>query len=201
MLTAQAIEKLTILLQGRIPEAVETSRLQQADERVLAEKLNQLIELMGENHAIIDQLSRGNLNDITIGKGNFLASPFKELHSRLLHLTWQARRVASGDYKQRVDFMGDFSSAFNAMILSLEENEQSLRRKIEELENALAHITKLEKILPICSFCKRIRHKNTDPHNQDSWVQIEQYITTKTETQFSHSLCPECLARHYGEDE
>ncbi len=200
MLTAQAIEKLTVLLQGRIPEAVETSRLHREDERELAEKLNQLIELMGENRTIIDQLSQGKLSDITIGKGNFLASPFKELHSRLLHLTWQARRVASGDYRQRVDFMGDFSNAFNAMIVSLEENEQSLRRKIDELENALAHINRLEKILPICSFCKKIRPRDTDPYNQDNWVQIEQYITTRTETQFSHSLCPECLARHYGSD-
>lgn len=201
MLTAQAIEKLTVLLQGRIPEAIDASGLQGEDERELADKLNQLIGLMGENQTIIEQLSQGKLGDITIGKGNFLASPFKELHSRLLHLTWQARRVASGDYRQRVDFMGDFSSAFNAMIVSLEHNEQSLRRKIEELETALAHITRLEKILPICSFCKKIRPRDTDPYDQANWVQIEQYITTRTETQFSHGLCPECLARHYGGDE
>jgi signal transduction histidine kinase len=65
---------------------------------------------------------------------NFLASPFKELHSRLTHLTWQAERVAQGDYSQRVDFMGDFSRAFNFMVESLERKELQLHEKIGELE-------------------------------------------------------------------
>ncbi len=51
---------------------------------------------------------------------NFLASSFKELHLRLLHLTWQAQQVASGNYSQRVDFMDEFSSkAFNSMVVTV----------------------------------------------------------------------------------
>ena len=51
-----------------------------------------------------------------------------------MHLTWQAEQVARGDYSQRVDFMGDFSRAFNAMVESLEIKERELRERIEELQ-------------------------------------------------------------------
>ena len=60
------------------------------------------------------------------------------LHSSLMHLTWQAGEVAKGDYSQRVDFMGDFSEAFNAMVISLATHENLLRKKIEELEKSQA---------------------------------------------------------------
>ena len=81
------------------------------------------------------------MEDVTVPlPKNFLASPFKELHSHLQHLTWQAKQVAKGDYSQRVDFMGDFSEAFNFMITSLDNNEKALKRKIGQLEEALSHI-------------------------------------------------------------
>lgn len=200
MITEQTTAVLTALLQGKIPAKVETKALADQRDIALGETLNRFIGLMQDNMRIIENLSQGRLLDIKIEHTNYLASPFKELHSRLLHLTWQARQVASGDYQQRVDFMGDFSEAFNTMIVALECNENALRRKIEELEQALYHITQLERILPICSFCKKIRAKDQDPNNQKSWIPIESYITEKTEAMFSHGLCPECRQQHYGED-
>ena len=119
------------------------------------------------------------------------------LHSRLLHLTWQAEQVAKGDYRQRVDFMGDFSEAFNAMIAALEQHDRRLRQKIEELEDALAHISRLEGILPICAHCKKVRYAGTDPKDPDNWVQIEQYLQEKTAAEFSHSICPACRRQLY----
>jgi len=44
---------------------------------------------------------------------------FKSLQANLRHLTWKTQRIAGGDFEQKVDFMGDFSSAFNAMTLQL----------------------------------------------------------------------------------
>ncbi len=41
--------------------------------------------------------------------------------------------IASGDFSQRVDFMGEFSQAFNAMVLQLEENHNRLQAKQDEL--------------------------------------------------------------------
>jgi signal transduction histidine kinase len=87
----------------------------------------------------IEPLSRGDLQAAVAKGQKFLAAPFKELHARLLHLTWQAEQVAQGDYSQRVDFMGDFARAFNAMVASLERKERELRDRIQELQG-LNHI-------------------------------------------------------------
>ena len=193
----QINEKLAALLQGRIPAKIDIEHLDNESEGKLAETLNQLIDFIREIHEFIIPLSQGELNNIRIRSQNFLASPLKVLHSHLLHLTWQATQVANGDFKQRVDFMGDFSEAFNTMVISLDRNEKLLKKKIDELENALSHIRQLEGILPICSNCKRIRLAGADTQNQDSWVQIESYISDRTETLFSHGICPECIKKLY----
>jgi hypothetical protein len=196
---AQAIEKLDLLMQGKSPAKIEATKIDDPSDRQLAEAINQLITFVQEIHRFIVPLARGELNDISVSPKNFLASPFKELHSRLRHLTWQTKQVASGDYGQRVDFMGDFSEAFNLMIIALERNERLLKEKIKELEQALGHIKRLEGFLPICSFCKRIRTEGSDPQNQRSWVQFENYLTARTDAHFSHSVCPECFQKHYPE--
>ncbi len=48
------------------------------------------------------------------------------------------------------------------------------------------HVDRLEGLLPICSYCKKIR----DDDRQ--WRQIESYIAQRSEARFSHSVCPEC---------
>ena len=53
-------------------------------------------------------------------------------------------------------------------------------------EEAFARIRKLEGIIPICMYCKKIRD------DQNSWNQLEQYITDHSEAKFSHGLCPAC---------
>ncbi len=201
----QAVEMLTILLQGKIPARFEGTGIDSESDRKFAEALNQLVTLMEEIHQFINPLARGELSDIKLSARNFLASPFKELHSRLCHLTWQAKQVAGGDYGQRVDFMGEFSEAFNFMIISLERNEKLLREKIDQLEQALGHIKRLEGILPICAQCKRIRLETGEPQNNRSWIKIESYLSTRTDAQFTHTICPECMQKLYpdlvGSDE
>jgi hypothetical protein len=49
----------------------------------------------------------------------------------------------------------------------------------------------LEGLLPICSYCKRIRSEN------NSWEQLESYISEHSEARFSHGLCEDCLHKHY----
>lgn len=192
-------ETLSILLQGKLPGEIDTGKIEDEAELKLANMLNKLIKFMQEIHNFIIPLSNGELADIKISPNNFFGSPFKELHSRLLHLTWQAKQVAKGDFNQRVDFMGDFSECFNSMIISLDHHEKMLRNKINELEQALSHINKLEGILPICSHCKKIRTKGADPEKQEGWVQIESYMTEKTDAEFSHSICPECIKKYYSD--
>ncbi len=193
----ESIEKLATLLQGKIPDKIETEIITNEEHRHLATMLNQLFEFMQETHEFIEPLSKGDLHEISMQPKNFLNSPFKELHSRLRHLTWQTEQVAQGDYNQRVDFMGDFSEAFNSMITALDNNEKQLKRKIDELEKALTHIKTLEGLLPICANCKKIRVDDDNPKDQKSWSQIEAFLTKKTNAQFTHTICPECMKKLY----
>lgn len=72
---------------------------------------------------------------LTLGKGNlecnvtergFLLSNMKALQANLRHLTWQAKRISEGDYSQKVDFLGDFSEAFNFMTSTLQNATSQL---------------------------------------------------------------------------
>ncbi|MBM9616893.1 hypothetical protein JWJ90_21760 [Desulfobulbus rhabdoformis] len=194
----EACTKLNALLHGQVPEQIAIESLDSEEDRQLARLLNELFTCLKEVHEFILPLSQGNLAQVQPPRPrNFLGSPFKELHSRLLQLTWQTNQVAQGDYNQRIDFMGDFSNAFNCMVNALDQNEQQLKVKIAELEGALAHITQLEGILPICSHCKRVRLDGADPRKQESWVPIEAYLSKKTQAMFSHGICPECVTNFY----
>ena len=126
----EVIEKLDILLQGRIPAKIDSAAIDDPSSRKCAEIVNQLVTFMEEVHQFIIPIANGKLSDLKFSHGNFLASPFKELHSRLQHLTWQAKQVAGGDYSQRVDFMGEFSDAFNFMIEALDHKERMHRRTL-----------------------------------------------------------------------
>jgi CheY-like chemotaxis protein len=64
---------------------------------------------------------------------------------------------------------------------------------IKKLETALQDVKKLSGLLPICASCKRIRDEN------DNWHQIEHYIASHSEADFSHSICPDCAHRLYPE--
>jgi len=64
--------------------------------------------------------------------------------------------------------------------------EEERERLVKQLQSALAEVRSLQEILPICSYCKRIRD---DAHY---WQHVESYISQHTNTRFSHSICPTC---------
>lgn len=70
--------------------------------------------------------------------------------------------------------------------------EISLRRRNRELSQALAQIRQLKGLLPICMHCKKIRN------DKNYWQQIEEYVAEHTEADFSQSVCPDCLEKHYS---
>ncbi|MDR3322276.1 MAG: GGDEF domain-containing protein [Synergistaceae bacterium] len=89
------------------------------------------VECVKETTTLAKDLSKGELSGNWPSKGNEIASPLKALHATLKHLTWQTQQVAKGDYKQRVSFMGDFSVAFNSMVVQLDEHRQALLDEIK----------------------------------------------------------------------
>jgi signal transduction histidine kinase len=61
-----------------------------------------------------------------------LLGPLKALQSSLKHLTWQAQEVAAGNLMHQVDFLGDFSAAFNSMVRSLREKRQAEQQMLHD---------------------------------------------------------------------
>lgn len=90
-----------------------------------------------ETTELADALSKGCLDMKLPPASNELSSPVKNLHAVLKHLTWQTQQVARGDYQQRVDFMGDFSDAFNSMTEQLEQQRFALLREIESRQREI----------------------------------------------------------------
>lgn len=66
--------------------------------------------------------------------------------------------------------------------------QSELAERVSQLEQALANVRHLEGLIPICSYCKRIRS------DQDSWEQMESYVSAHSSATFSHGVCPACLA-------
>ena len=72
--------------------------------------------------------------------------------------------------------------------LALMALNQSLGEKNRELESQLEVIKTLEGIIPICSYCKKVRD------DEGYWQRVEAYLESRTEAQFSHGVCPECYS-------
>ena len=68
-----------------------------------------------------------------------------------------------------------------------------LGEKNRSLSDYLEEIQVLRGIVPICSFCKKIRD------TEGKWCEVESYISKHSEARFSHSFCPECGEEHYGD--
>lgn len=89
------------------------------------------------------------------------------------------------------DADGGISGSVHVMhdITALRKTTQESERLIVELQNALAQIKTLKGIVPICSYCKKIRD------DTGYWQMVEKYIGEHTEASFSHGICPECYVK------
>jgi DNA-binding response OmpR family regulator len=72
--------------------------------------------------------------------------------------------------------------------------QSRLAERVRELQEALAHVQRLEGLIPICAYCKRVRNE------EEYWERVEQYIQSRSTARFSHGICPECLARIEAEE-
>ena len=66
------------------------------------------------------------------------------------------------------------------------DHQTALAGRVAELERALAEVKQFYGILPIYSYCRKIRD------DSDYWQTVEQYLATHSETKFSHGICPLC---------
>ncbi|MEW6674264.1 MAG: GAF domain-containing protein [Thermodesulfobacteriota bacterium] len=96
-----------------------------------------------------------------------------------------------------------YSDTYENLIINFREIIQSqleliymnteLGEKNKKLSDYFKEIKMLRGIIPICSFCKKIRDF------EGNWSEVEAYVSKHSEAQFSHGCCPECRKLHYGD--
>ena len=65
--------------------------------------------------------------------------------------------------------------------------QRKLAHRVHQLQHALDMVKQLSGLLPICSYCKKIRRDG------NYWQQLEAYVSEHTEAEFSHGVCPDCF--------
>jgi len=68
--------------------------------------------------------------------------------------------------------------------------QKALLQRNQELVEALKRVKQLQGLLPICSYCKKIRN------DRNYWEQVDAYVASHSEAQFSHGVCPDCFEVH-----
>lgn len=97
----------------------------------VANKVRSLINQLREGGKFAAALSEGDLL-YEAPRNFYLFSEYKQLQANLRHLTWQTQQIAKGDFAQSVNFMGEFSAAFNQMTEGLRA-AQKTQDQLKEL--------------------------------------------------------------------
>jgi hypothetical protein len=71
--------------------------------------------------------------------------------------------------------------------------QQELAAQVTALQAAVTKVTRLESLLPICSYCKSVRG------DHDYWEAVDSYISEHTNIRFSHGICPDCFEKAAAE--
>jgi PAS domain S-box-containing protein len=116
-------------------------------------------------------------------------APF--VHYEYRGTTKNGGTVALDAYDTRTMFQG--RPAVIGSVLDVTERKRAEEERERLIVDHLDKIKTLRGLLPICSYCKKIRDKT------GRWNQIEEYISANSEAAFTHGICPECAARAFPE--
>jgi PAS domain S-box-containing protein len=113
-----------------------------------------------------------------------------------LHFRRKSGEVFTGLFSAAIFRLGDETCSLSTIqdITARKTLEHERERLIEELRDSLAKVRTLAGIIPICMHCRKIRD------DSGYWSRLEQFIHDHTEAEFSHGICPDCLAKHHPED-
>ena len=139
----------------------------------------------------------------------------RSLGTRIRELTKLCSQIAMGRLSTRsrirtYDEFDDLIEAFNTMGEELEQSRDTVQQTLEELgdardkleirvkqrthelEDAQDKVKVLSGFLPICCSCKKIRD------DEGYWQQVEKFVQDRTNAQFTHGFCPDCVVKLYG---
>ncbi|MDZ7722655.1 MAG: hypothetical protein U5R06_07520 [candidate division KSB1 bacterium] len=85
------------------------------------------------------------------------------------------------------------NQALTATVTALKSANIEKEELIDRLQRSIQEIEMLQDIIPICANCKKIRN------DSGYWEQVEHYFHNRSNTRFSHGICPDCEAKLYGE--
>lgn len=102
----------------------------------------------------------------------------------------EASRVGAGAYLTKPPKLVEIERVVS-IALARHQDLMKLKRLNADLEKALSEIKTLRGILPICSFCKSIRN------DEGYYEQLESYLQSHSDIDFSHTVCPSCIKLHY----
>jgi adenylate cyclase len=135
----ELIDKITetiyLLRTGKVPQPIPIpDDLPDNEVRQLITFMNRFLVEFASFTEAMEQISQGELNSRPLLGRMVVSQYFKALQSNLKHLTWKTQQIAAGDLEQEVDFMGDFSTAFNTMTRQLKDSREQLIDLNKELE-------------------------------------------------------------------
>ena len=135
-------EAIYLILHGKAPVPLELpSDYPDNEIKQLVGYINKFTDEYNKFTDFAYSLAKGEL-DYKPSKGKMrVAESIKSLHASLRHLTWQAEQIANGDFTQKVDFMGEFSLAFNRMTQQLDESYKKIENANKAKSEFLANMS------------------------------------------------------------
>jgi adenylate cyclase len=135
----ELIDKITAAIHylrtGKVPRPIPIpDDLPDNEMRQLLTYVNRFLVEFALFAEAMAQIAQGELDARPLMDRMAITHSFKALQSNLKHLTWKTQQIAAGDLEQKVDFMGNFSTAFNTMTQQLRESRAQLVNLNQQLE-------------------------------------------------------------------
>ncbi len=141
---------------------------------------------------MLNRYMTGGLAGFIVGAG--LIHPLSMLFQGLVHPTME---FDAGELRYAFDahhlpmalYFGLLLSATGVVFIYLSGVLNREKRRVEALEG----------LLPICSYCRKIRDDSGVGHGNGRWYEAEEYISMRTDTDFSHGICDACYEKVMAE--
>ncbi len=203
---SELLQTIALAEEGNIEEAIEIvnsnigkvqmDRIRMITDQVISEQerlLNLRTESLTEysknltNLFLIELLLLLSANLLTAFLVNItIVKPLNIISNSILENNIDVIRNISVKHRDEIGLLAD---EFIKMDQNVKQKDTEKEKLISELKNALVEVKTLQGIIPICSYCHKIRD------DEGAWNQLEHYIKQNSSAEFSHGICPDCYKK------